>query len=102
MGDDMEHYLSGYYQFASGAGMMGAVVCAMFFFRFWWKTTQRIFLIFGLAFLTLGIERIVLANYDSARENQPLVYLIRLSAFILILWGIWDKNRKGVENETRT
>lgn len=74
--------------------MMGAFVCAMFFFRFWKKSNERIFFIFGLAFLTLGFERLVLASYDSARENQPFVYLIRLSAFVMILWGIWDKNRK--------
>lgn len=74
--------------------MMGCLVASMFFFRFWTKTRDRLFAIFGWAFMIMGLERLVLAltpNFNS--EDHAYIYLIRLAAFMLILFGIWDKNR---------
>lgn len=74
--------------------MMGAVISSLFFLRFWQKTRDRLFLIFAIAFGLMGLERLVLCmNSDEASEHQAMVYLIRLSSFLLILYGIWDKNR---------
>jgi hypothetical protein len=90
----MGYNLGWFYTFLSGAGMMGAFTCAAFFFRFWKKTGERIFLIFGLTFTTLAIERFVLAGYNAPQEHQAFIYLIRLFAFGMLLLGIWDKNRQ--------
>jgi hypothetical protein len=82
--------------FISGASAMGFFIIAGFFFNFWKKTSDRLFFIFGLAFLIMTVERIALLYYGaiSLNEMHPLVYLFRLVGFILILFAIYDKNRK--------
>lgn len=73
-----------------GAILLNACAIALFFFRFWKLTRDRLFAFFALAFLLLGAERVILA---SLAESQPLVYLMRLCAFLTILFAVWDKNR---------
>ncbi len=72
--------------------MLSAVAIAFFFLRFWRKTHDRLFGLFALAFLLLGIERVSILAVSS--ENRPGVYLLRLCAFLLIIFAIADKNRK--------
>lgn len=80
-------------QFISGAIMMACWVAGLFFLRFWRKTGDRLFAIFGLAFWMLAGERVILALINPENEARTFVYVIRLFAFILILWAILDKNR---------
>ena len=84
-------------QFLMGAMAMASFIVALFFFRFYRETSDRLFLIFAFAFTLLGITRVALALsivYDrvSSDEHQ-YIYLIRLAAFVLILIAIVDKNR---------
>lgn len=81
-------------QFISGAIMTGYLIASYFFFRFYKRTRDRFFGFFSLAFVMLGLERIPLAFLSPAHENHSTIYLIRLSAFIVILGAIADKNRK--------
>ncbi len=82
-----------FYEIISGALMMGCLVLGLFFVRFWLKSGDRLFLIFSFAFFLLSLERLVLGYLGIANEPSPIVYVIRLTAFILILIGIVDKNR---------
>lgn len=82
-------------QFISGAIMMGHFVTGLFFFRFWRKTRDRFFVLFASAFWILAFERIPLAFIDPANETRSLIYLIRLSAFLIILLAILDKNQSA-------
>jgi hypothetical protein len=77
----------------AGAIMVAAWAILVFFLRFWRKTGDRLFLFFAAAFLLLGIERIIILVLAS--DHQAFGYLIRLFAFLLILFAILDKNRKG-------
>jgi hypothetical protein len=79
--------------FLSGAIMMGSAAIGLFFLRSWRWTRDRLFLLFGLGFWMLSVERVVLAMVPAAHEFRPFVYLIRLSAFVLILTAVVDKNR---------
>lgn len=81
------------YQLASGAYMLATWVIALFFYRFWDKTHDRLFGLFALAFVVMGIERLVLGFYETPNEASPFVYLLRLSAFLIIIAAIVDKNR---------
>ena len=81
-------------QFLNGAICMACFTIALFFFRFWRRTADRLFFIFGAAFLLLMIERIVLVTIGASHEFAPFVYLVRLLAFVLIIIGIIDKNRR--------
>ncbi len=78
----------------SGIIIAGYAVAGLFFVRFWRRTKDRLFAIFGLAFWLLCVQRILLAlSADAAAEDRVYLYLIRLLAFLLIIAGIVDKNR---------
>jgi hypothetical protein len=79
-------------QILIGMLVMGYAVGGLFFFRFWKKTRDRLFLLFGLAFVALGFQQLLLGLLDLTNESLPLPYLIRLFAFGLILFAIVDKN----------
>lgn len=71
---------------------------ALFFFRFWFKTSDRLFGAFGLALWLLGLERLLFLFIPQVHEAHPYLYLVRLSAFVLILIAIVDKNTKRENN----
>jgi small-conductance mechanosensitive channel len=106
-------------QFIMGAIAMASAVVALFFLRFWRETGDRLFAMFALAFLLLGITRFGLAvsrdvaatpaaavqkadEGDSAEpgstveveEAQTHWYWVRFAAFVLIVIAIVDKNRR--------
>ena len=80
--------------FISGAIMMGYLVIGLFFFRYWKRTSESLFGVFAAAFAVLACERVVLLLTTPDQEIRPFVYLIRFSAFMLILLAIFIKNRK--------
>lgn len=79
-------------QFMQGAVVMGCSIIGLFFLRFWRRTRDRLFIFFACAFWLLGINWLLLSFTRSDEPNTAL-YLVRLAAFIVILVGIWDKNR---------
>jgi hypothetical protein len=82
-------------QFLNGAIMFGFLVAGLFFLRFHHRTRERLFAMFSAAFFVLAFERIVLAGVDPAAEFSPYIYLIRLTAYLLIIAAIVDKNRQA-------
>ncbi len=81
-------------EFLLGAIAMGSAVAALFFLRFWRETRDRLFAIFSIAFVLLGITRVGLALSSDPREGHTHFYWLRLVAFVLILLAIADKNRR--------
>ena len=77
----------------AGAILLNAVAIALFFWRFWLKGRDPLFACFAVAFLLLGLERVAIVSIMA--EGRPLVYLVRLSAFLLILLAVWRKNRRS-------
>lgn len=77
----------------SGAIAMGSLVIALVFLRFWRNTSDRFFLYFALSFAIEGVHRVYTSLAAGDTETSPLHYLIRLAAYLLILWAIWEKNR---------
>lgn len=82
-------------QFLLGGCVLACIMIAVFFFRFYTNTRDRLFLIFGTAFLILGVNWAALAFTD-ADEVRTAFYVLRLLAFCLIIFGILDKNRAKV------
>ena len=82
--------------FLSGVLTMGYAVAALFFAKFWRRTRTRLFAWFAAAFLLLAVQRGVLATLA---EPGGLVarwsYALRLLAFVLILVGIAEQNRRA-------
>jgi hypothetical protein len=77
----------------NGAILLGYWAIGVFFFRFGHRRRERLFTFFGWAFWLLALERLLLLLIDPANEFKPYVYLVRLIAFLFILYAIVDKNR---------
>lgn len=71
------------------------LTAAIFFARFYRQTADRFFLALAFAFLALSINYGVLGIINPAEESREYLYLLRLSGFLAILWGIVDKSRRG-------
>jgi hypothetical protein len=78
-----------------GAISMGNFIAALFFLKFWRSTRDRFFLFFALSFGTEAIGRLIIGLMEYPDESLPFPYLMRLAAYMLILFAIIDKNLKG-------
>lgn len=81
--------------FLSGLIVALALVAALVFLRFWRQSRDRLFGFFAGAFVLYGLNHLVLTFNPRDSEIRPYLYLIRLAAFLLIIVGILDKNRKA-------
>jgi hypothetical protein len=70
---------------------MGFVVAGMFFFRFWRRTGDALFFVFGIAFWLMAASYGLVA-FAGIREEHDWRFLIRLAAFALIVAAIVRKN----------
>lgn len=85
----------------SGIGMATFAASGLFFLKIWVASRDRFFLLFFIACEMLAFERFVLFQAQGGRdltwtllgEANFLVYLIRLCAFLIILFAIIEKNR---------
>lgn len=78
--------------FFAGALVLGFAAAGLFFFRFFARTRDRLFLLFGVAFWMMAVNRALLAISGAASESYTWLYVIRLAAFVVILVAILDKN----------
>lgn len=76
-------------QFLSGVLVMAYAVAGLFFLRFWRESRDHLFGYFAIAFFLLSLQRILIAT----NEPSAAVYVVRLVAFVLILWAVIEKNR---------
>lgn len=77
----------------AGAVAMASLTIALFFLRFWKTTHDRFFLFFTLSFLLEAISRLLYLTHPQ-QADDPMIYAIRLLAYVLILIAIVDKNRQ--------
>ena len=77
----------------AGAVAMASFVAALFFFKYWRQTRDSFFLLFALAFGIDAASRFVLGIARVSDESEPLYYVPRLVAFLLIILAIALKNR---------
>jgi uncharacterized membrane protein HdeD (DUF308 family) len=80
-------------QFLLGAIAMSCTVITVFFVRFWRESRDRFFLIFALSFLLEGANRVAIALSAKPNEATPLLFGVRLFAYLLIIAAVADKNR---------
>ena len=84
--------------FLAGAIVMGFAVAALMFLKFWKRTREGLFLAFSGSFLLLGVTQALLSLGDFQDEERSWLYLLRLAAFLLILFAMWWQNRRGRAN----
>lgn len=78
----------------SGALAACFFVIALHFVRFWRASRDRLFAFFAASFLLLGINALALGLSDPRGDVRVAIYGLRLAAFVVILYAIYDKNRK--------
>lgn len=78
-------------EFLSGALMMGFAALGCFFYEFYRRTRDRLFLFFAISFVLLAFERIVIIAI-MPNEIHFAVYSVRLLAFLSLAYAIWDRN----------
>ena len=82
------------YHFFSGAMMLAGVTISLFFWRFYRRTGDRFFALFSAAFLVLAINRFAIILFTQQNEDTAAsFYMVRFSAYLLIIIAIIDKNR---------
>ncbi len=81
--------------FMHGALMMGCCVIGLKFMKYWRLSRDRFFVFFACAFWIFALGWGLRAFVHTVGEHGHLVYLPRLIAFLLILVGIFDKNRRS-------
>lgn len=84
------------YAYAFQYGVLAALsfVAALLFLRYWRKGRDRFFLFVTVAFLGLAVNWTSLAGRVT-EEHAAYFYLPRLAAFVILLAGIYDKNRRA-------
>jgi predicted small integral membrane protein len=77
-----------------GAIVMASLIAGLFFLRFWRSTGDRFFLCFAVSFFIEGLSRILLgpAGQDEGIRHYAF-YVLRLAAYGLIVFAVWEKNR---------
>lgn len=81
--------------FLSGIVVVLCAVAALIFTRFWRQSKDRLFGFFAGCFFLLGLNYALLAFNPRESEIRPYLYVLRLIAFLLLMAGILDKNRKS-------
>lgn len=79
--------------FLSGILVMEALAIGLYQVRFWRRSQDRLFLCFAIGFGLMAANRLALFFVEDEDETRTYLFIVRLLAFVIILWGIWDKNR---------
>jgi hypothetical protein len=83
--------------FLHGMATMGFIVAGLFFLRFWRRTSDRLFVVFALAFWLLALNQTFLGLIGTF-PNQSWEFLPSLGAFGLLAMAILTKNLGGAKN----
>lgn len=74
------------------AAIMGYLVAGLFFLKFWARTRDSLFAVFAASFWLMALNSTLAVVLDIPHENQAILYLLRLAAFLLIIIAIVRKN----------
>lgn len=81
--------------FLQGAVAMACLVAGVLFLAYWRDSGDRLFVFFAIAFWVLALNYVSVAAVAPTAETRHWFYAVRLIAFVLILVGIADKNRRS-------
>ena len=78
--------------FFSGFLAAGFLVAALFFLRFWSRAKDGLFLAFAFAFALLSLQQFLTVFLGLPEEDRTWIYVLRLIAFVTIIFAILRKN----------
>lgn len=79
-------------EFFAGVLAAGFTVCALFFLRYWKGTRDTLFLAFSVAFALLATQQVLSIFWGLPDEERSWIYVLRLLAFLAIIFAIVGKN----------
>jgi hypothetical protein len=79
-------------EYLSGAVTALYALIALCFFKFWKQKRDRLFLLFGWAFVLLALNQVGTTLLSATYERYGYIYVLRVLGFALILFAIVDKN----------
>ena len=83
---------SGIITYLGGAITLGFLGCGLFFLKFWWRSRDPLFMAFAAAFWLLALNAALVVLVAEPEEARSWFYLLRISAFLLIVLAIIRKN----------
>ena len=83
-----------------GAVVMGDMIAALFFVRFWNMTGDRFFLFFAASFVAIAVSRVVVGEAVPPFGHEVFGYMIRILSYLFIIAGILYKNRGARTSRT--
>lgn len=82
----------------SGITVSTFAAAGVFFFKFYRSSKDSFYLLFCLACWLFSLERLAILVFigpaQTTENSTPWVYLLRLLAFLLIVWAVYNKNRQ--------
>jgi uncharacterized protein DUF5985 len=81
-------------QFIYGVNTMGFLVAGLFFWRFWRKSTDALFVFFAAAFLLFALDQFFLSLEAAVPASHDWAFFFRLAGFGLLIFAVLRKNLK--------
>lgn len=81
--------------FLSGANTAGFLVAGLLLLRAWRRTRDFLFLSFSATFVLLSVNEALTAVGTLTGEEQAGTFLLRLIAFLFLIFAIISKNVAG-------
>jgi hypothetical protein len=80
-------------QFLWGVIASLSLVAAVFFWKYWRKTHEGLFLGMALGFGLLMVHWTALAVVNPSDDTRHYLYIVRFLAFVVMIAGVVAKNR---------
>jgi hypothetical protein len=81
--------------FTGGVIAMGYAVAGLFFLRFFARSRDGLFIAFAAAFALMALNQTLQVVLEIPREEQSPIFVLRLTAFLLIIGAVLAKNLRG-------
>lgn len=78
-----------------GSLVASCAYAAVLFLRFWHRSRDRFHLFMVASMVLLAANWVAVMSIRLSSEAHSEIYLVRLAAFLVILVGIIDRNRRG-------
>ncbi len=85
------------YDFVSGVLCAANAVAAVFFLKFFFRTRDRLFLAFAVAFILFSANQALSGLIGATLEERTWTYLLRLAGFSFLIVAILGKTFQRTE-----
>jgi hypothetical protein len=89
-------------QFLWGVLATLSFVATAFFWKFWQRTKDGVFLGLGTGFFLLTVHWAALGVVNPSDETRHYLYVVRFLAFVVMIAGVVAKNRSPRRSAIRT